>query len=78
VLVALAQWCRGRTLVVATHRPAALDLVDRIVVLEQGQVVLDGPRAEVLEQLARGVSLPAAPGSPAAASAPGEAVRVQG
>jgi ATP-binding cassette subfamily C protein LapB len=78
VLVALAQWCRGRTLVVATHRPAALELVDRIVVLEQGQVVLDGPRAEVLEQLARGVSLPAAPGSPAAASAPGEAVRVQG
>lgn len=59
VLAALAQWSAGRTLVVATHRPAALDLVDRIVVVEAGQVVLDGPKAAVLEQLARGVALPA-------------------
>lgn len=57
VLAALADWCRGRTLLVATHRPAVLELVDRIVVLEQGQVVLDGPRATVLEQLARGVTV---------------------
>jgi ATP-binding cassette subfamily C protein LapB len=57
VLAALADWSRERTLVVATHRPAVLELVDRIVVLEQGQVVLDGPRASVLEQLARGVTV---------------------
>jgi ATP-binding cassette subfamily C protein LapB len=71
VLTALAEWCRDRTLVVATHRPAALELVDRIVVLEQGQVVLDGPRAAVLEQLARGIALAPAP-------EPAEATRVQG
>jgi ATP-binding cassette subfamily C protein LapB len=91
VLGALGDWCRDRTLVVATHRPAALELVDRIVVLEQGQVVLDGPRAAVLEQLARGITLPAGPTGAGAAAAPagpaasqasgpvsGEALRVQG
>jgi ATP-binding cassette subfamily C protein LapB len=57
VIGALADWTRGRTLLVATHRPAALELVDRIVVLEQGRVVLDAPRAQALEQLARGVTV---------------------
>jgi ATP-binding cassette, subfamily C, bacterial LapB len=59
VLNAMAEWSAGRTLVVATHRPAVLELVDRIVVLEQGRVVLDAPRAAALEQLARGISVPA-------------------
>jgi ATP-binding cassette subfamily C protein LapB len=59
VLNALAEWSAGRTLLVATHRPAVLELVDRIVVLEQGRVVLDAPRAAALEQLARGITVPA-------------------
>ncbi|HYF58163.1 MAG TPA: type I secretion system permease/ATPase, partial [Burkholderiaceae bacterium] len=71
VLGALADFCRDRTLVVATHRPAALELVDRIVVLEQGRVVLDGPKAAVLEQLARGLVV-----APAASPHPQEASRV--
>jgi ATP-binding cassette subfamily C protein LapB len=70
VLAALAQWGTGRTLLVATHRPAALELVDRIVVLEAGQVMIDGPKAAVLEQLARGIALPA---PSAAAATTGEA-----
>ncbi|WP_051378858.1 ATP-binding cassette domain-containing protein [Derxia gummosa] len=41
----------GRTLVVVTHRPALLALVDRIVVVEAGKVVLDGSKAEVLATL---------------------------
>ena len=40
-----------RTLLVVTHRPAILDLVDRIVVLEGGLKVLDGPKASVLASL---------------------------
>lgn len=40
-----------RTLVVVTHKPSILALVDRIVILEQGQVVLDGPRDDVLRKL---------------------------
>ncbi|MDU4304928.1 MAG: HlyD family type I secretion periplasmic adaptor subunit, partial [Enterococcus faecalis] len=34
---------KRRTLVVATHRLPILDLVDRIIVLENGKVVMDGP-----------------------------------
>jgi len=59
VLTALAQWGRGRTLVVVTHRPQLLELADRIVVLEQGRVVLDGPKAAALEQLQKGISIAA-------------------
>jgi ATP-binding cassette subfamily C protein LapB len=45
VITVLGEWARDRTLVVATHRPAALELVDRIVVIEAGRIVLDAPRA---------------------------------
>jgi ATP-binding cassette subfamily C protein LapB len=39
------------TLVVVTHRPAVLELVNRIVVVDAGRVVMDGPRAQVLAAL---------------------------
>jgi ATP-binding cassette subfamily C protein LapB len=58
VINAIGEWARDRTLLVATHRPAALELVDRIVVIEAGRVVLDAPRAAALEQLARGITVP--------------------
>ena len=41
----------GRTVVVVTHRRDILSLVDRIALLVQGQLVLHGPRDEVLAQL---------------------------
>jgi ATP-binding cassette subfamily C protein LapB len=41
----------GRTLLAVTHRPALLDLVDRLVVFEGGRVIADGPKAAVLERL---------------------------
>ena len=41
-----------RTLVVVTHRPALLDLVDRIVVMDAGKVIVDGPKMKVLAALA--------------------------
>lgn len=50
---ALVPWLQGRTLVVATHRPAILHWVDRIVVIDNGHVVLDGPRQAVLEKLSQ-------------------------
>ena len=40
-----------RTLVVATHRAPLLALVDRILWLDNGRVVADGPRAEVLARI---------------------------
>jgi ATP-binding cassette subfamily C protein LapB len=41
-----------RTLVVVTHRPALLDLVERIIVVDAGRVLIDGPKAQVLSALA--------------------------
>ena len=39
------------TLVLVTHKPEMLSLVDRLVVISQHQIVLDGPKAQVLQQL---------------------------
>lgn len=44
----LKQWAAHRTLIVATHRPAVLQLVDRIIVIQDGKIVKDGPRDEIL------------------------------
>ena len=41
----------NKTLIVITHRFAALDLVDRVIVLNQGKVVADGPKNAVLASL---------------------------
>jgi ATP-binding cassette subfamily C protein LapB len=42
----------GQTLVVVTHRPALLDVVDRIIVVDGGKILADGPKAKVLAMLA--------------------------
>ena len=49
---------KGRTLVVVTHRQPLLKLVDRIIILDRGKVVADGPRDKVLEKLAQGNKQP--------------------
>ncbi|EIM13323.1 type I secretion system permease/ATPase [Pseudomonas chlororaphis] len=41
----------GQTLVVVTHRPSLLSLVDRIIVVDGGKVVADGPKETVLAAL---------------------------
>ncbi len=38
----------GQTLIVATHRMAVLSLVDRLIVMDNGRIVADGPREEIL------------------------------
>lgn len=40
-----------KTLLVITHRLAALDLVDRIIVINDGKIVADGPKNKVLQAL---------------------------
>jgi len=42
----------GQTLVIVTHRPALLDVVDRIIVVDGGRILADGPKAKVLAALA--------------------------
>ena len=43
-----------RTLILITHKMELLSLVDRIIVLEKGKVVIDGPKATVLAKLKAG------------------------
>lgn len=40
-----------KTLVLITHRLSMLDLVDRLIVMDNGRVLADGPKAEVLQAL---------------------------
>ena len=39
------------TLLMVTHRPAVLELVDRVLVIDAGRLVMDGPKAQVLAAL---------------------------
>ena len=38
----------GRTLLVVTHRPSLLRLVNRVIVVQDGKITADGPRDEVV------------------------------
>ncbi|MBL8883018.1 MAG: type I secretion system permease/ATPase [Hyphomicrobium sp.] len=51
VVRSLDSFLKGRTLIAISHRPAVLALVERLIVLENGRKILDGPKAEVLNQL---------------------------
>lgn len=44
----LKGWLGQKTLVIATHRRAVLELVDRIIVVHDGKIVMDGPKEKVL------------------------------
>jgi len=44
----------GKTMLLATHRTALLDLVDRLIVIDRGRIVADGPKAQVIEALRQG------------------------
>ncbi|WP_313401021.1 type I secretion system permease/ATPase [Stenotrophomonas sp.] len=51
VIQTLAGLPETTTMVIATHRMAMLQLVERVLVVDNGQVLLDGPRDEVIEKL---------------------------
>ena len=44
---------KNTTQILVTHRMAMLALVDRLIVLDRGRIVADGPRDEVLQALAQ-------------------------
>jgi ATP-binding cassette subfamily C protein LapB len=50
----LAQILPGKTLLLVTHRNSMLSLVDRLIVIDGGKVVADGPKAGVLDALMKG------------------------
>jgi ATP-binding cassette subfamily C protein LapB len=48
----LEAFSREKTLVLITHKANMLTLVDRLIVVNDGQIIADGPRDEVLKALA--------------------------
>ncbi len=54
VINGLARWLSNRTLIVATHRAAMLDLVDRVILMHEGKIIADGPKDQVLKKLQAG------------------------
>lgn len=47
---------RSKTVILSTHKSSLLDVVDRIIVLENGRLIADGPKAEVVNWLREGVN----------------------
>ena len=43
-----------KTTVIVTHRMSLLELVDRVIVLDQGKVVADGPKDVILQAISAG------------------------
>jgi ATP-binding cassette subfamily C protein LapB len=56
----LQAYMRGKTLIVMTHRPSLLGLVDRLIVLHEWTVAADGPRDAVLRALQKNAQQSAA------------------
>ncbi|WP_417339097.1 type I secretion system permease/ATPase [Halomonas kashgarensis] len=50
----LKKYAQGKTMLIVTHRTSLLSLVDRIVVIDSGKIVADGPRDKVVEALRNG------------------------
>lgn len=43
-----------KTMILFTHRTSMLQLVDRLVIMDSGKIVADGPKAEILQALKSG------------------------
>lgn len=50
----LTEIIENKTLILITHRASLLSLVDRIIIVEGGCIVADGPREQVIEALQQG------------------------
>jgi len=50
----LSQFVSDKTLILVTHKMSMLDMVDRLIILDHGRIVADGPRQKVVEALKKG------------------------
>jgi ATP-binding cassette subfamily C protein LapB len=50
----LTDYTQDKTVVLVTHRTPLLSLVDRILVVDNGQIIADGARDKVIEALRQG------------------------
>jgi ATP-binding cassette subfamily C protein LapB len=61
---------KDSVLVVVTHKPALLPHVQRIIVLDRGQIAIDGPRDAVLARLRQAGPQPPTPTGPGGPGTP--------
>ena len=47
-------YSQGKTVVLVTHRTSMLSFVDRVIVVDQGKIVADGPRERIMQALQAG------------------------
>jgi ATP-binding cassette subfamily C protein LapB len=47
-------FAEGKTVVLVTHRTSMLSFVDRVIVVDQGKIVADGPRERIMQALSAG------------------------
>ena len=50
----LLEFAQNKTVVLVTHRTSLLSMVDRVIVIDGGKVVADGPRDRIMEALQSG------------------------
>jgi ATP-binding cassette subfamily C protein LapB len=50
----LTEYAQGKTMVLISHRTSLLDLVDRIIVMDGGRIMADGPKEQVMTALRQG------------------------
>ena len=47
----LRAYTAGKTFIMITHRTSLLSLVDRLVLLDKGRMIADGPKQEIMDKL---------------------------
>ncbi|MEH6366914.1 MAG: ATP-binding cassette domain-containing protein, partial [Pseudomonas marincola] len=56
----LMSWAEDKTVLLITHRMSMLSLVERLIVMDNGHIVADGPKETVIDALRKGRVGPAA------------------
>jgi len=51
VIANLKRMTEGKTTIIITHKPTILELVDRIIVMDNGRIIMDGPKEDILAKL---------------------------
>jgi len=51
VITNLKNVTQDKSTIIITHKPTILDIVDRVIVMDNGTIVMDGPKEEILAKL---------------------------
>jgi ATP-binding cassette subfamily C protein LapB len=50
----IGEFAQGKTVLLVSHRTSMLDLADRIIVMDGGRIMADGPKEQVVTALRQG------------------------